>query len=86
MQDVDRLLFVRVHIGRGQDPCFSEQARRTRRTPTGGGVDGVKTVRRVRARRTRRTPTASGVDGVKMAGHARGVKMVGRAGATNRAV
>ena len=75
-----RLLFVRVHIGRGQDPCISEQARRTRRTPTAGGVDGVKTVRRARARRTRRTPTASGIDGVKMVGRARGVKTVGRAG------
>ncbi len=66
MQDVDRLLFVRVHIGRGQDPCISEQARRTRRTPTAGGVDGVKTGGRARALRTRRTPTASGIDGVKI--------------------
>jgi hypothetical protein len=52
MQDVDRLPFVlpfvRVHIGRGQDTCISEQARRTRRTPTAGGVDGVKTVGRPR--------------------------------------
>ena len=80
MQDVARLPFVRVHIGRGQDTCISEQARRTRRTPTAGGVDGVKTVRRARARRTRRTPTASGIDGVKMVGRARGVKTVGRAG------
>ena len=44
MQDVARLPFVRVHIGRGQDPCISEQERRTRRTQTAGGVDGVKTV------------------------------------------
>ena len=72
MQDVARLLFVRVHIGRGQDPCISEQVRCTRRTPTAGGVDGVKTVRRARARRTRRTPTASGIDGVKMVGRAGG--------------
>ena len=40
MQDVARLPFVRVHIGRGQDTCISEQARRTRRTPTDSGVDG----------------------------------------------
>ena len=73
-------VFVRVHTGRGQDTCISEQARRTRRTPTAGGVDGVKTVSRARARRTRRTPTASGIDGVKMVGRARGVKTVGRAG------
>jgi hypothetical protein len=39
---------VRVHIGRGQDTCISEQARRTRRTPTAGGVDSVKTVGRAR--------------------------------------
>ena len=26
MQDVARLLFVRVHIGRGQDPCISAGA------------------------------------------------------------
>ena len=44
IQDVARLPFVRVHIGGGQDTCISEQARRTRRTPTAGGVDGVKTV------------------------------------------
>ena len=80
MQDVARLLFVRVNIGRGQDPCIREQARRTRRTPTAGGVDSVKTVGRARARRTRRTPTASGIDGVKMVGRARGVKTVGHAG------
>ena len=30
MQDVARLLFVRVHIGRGQDPCISERAVRRR--------------------------------------------------------
>jgi len=78
MQEVARLPFVRVHIGRGQDTCISEQAWRTRRTPTAGGVDGVKTVGRARALRTRRMPTASGVDGVKMVGIARGVKTVGR--------
>ena len=48
MQDVARLPFVRVHIGRGQDTCISEQARRTRRTQTAGGVDSVKTVGRAR--------------------------------------
>jgi len=36
---------VRVHTGRGQDTCISEQAQRTCRTPTASGVDGVKTVR-----------------------------------------
>ena len=77
MQDVARLLFVRVHIGRGQDPCISEQARCTRRTPTAGGVDGVKT-----AWRKRMTQTVSGIDGVKTVGHARGVKTVGCAGSS----
>ena len=66
MQDVARLPFVRVHIGRGQDTCISEQARRTRRTPTTSGVDSVKTVGSAR--------------GVKTAGRARGVKTVGRGG------
>ncbi len=40
--------FVQVHTGRGQDTCISEQARRTRRTPTASGVDCVKTVGRAR--------------------------------------
>ena len=52
MQDVARLLFVRVHIGRGQDPCISEQVRCTRRTPTDSGVDGVKMVGRARGVKT----------------------------------
>ena len=51
MQDVARLLFVRVHIGRGQDPCISEQVRCTRRTPTARGLDGVKMVGRQEGRR-----------------------------------
>ena len=42
---------VRVHEGRGQDTCISEQAQRTCRTPTASGVDGVRTVERERARR-----------------------------------
>jgi hypothetical protein len=42
------------------------QVRRTRRTPTVSGIDGVKTVGRAR--------------GVKTVGRARGVKTVGRAG------
>ena len=50
MQDVARLPSVRVHIGRGQDTCISEQARRTRRTPTAGGVDSVRTVDAARTR------------------------------------
>ena len=52
MQDVARLPFVRVHIGRGQDTCISEQARRTRRTPTASGIDGVKMVGRARGVKT----------------------------------
>jgi len=52
--------FVQVHTGRGQDTCISEQARRTRRTPTASGVDCVKTVGHARGVKT---VGSVGVDG-----------------------